>query len=213
MKSSTPFLTAEWRKLVMANYPVDRQVLQAHLPAHTEPYHTEFPEVNLRFYVRRKEGNQWKRGVVFISEIVPKPAITWIANTFFRERYRTLPMRNEDRTNENILQVGYQWKYKGRWNTLNVDADALPITLEPGSKEEFITEHFWGYTTIAPAQCGEYEVAHPRWNIHPVHSHSIECNFGGLYGQAFAGLKDQAPASVFLAEGSPIKVFSKKIIA
>lgn len=36
---------------------------------------------------------------------------------------------------------------------------------------------------------------------------------GGLYGQAFAGLKDQTPASVFLAEGSPIKVFSKKIIA
>ncbi|HVW62111.1 MAG TPA: DUF2071 domain-containing protein [Puia sp.] len=240
MKSLTPFLTAEWRKLVMANYSVDRTVLQAYLPVHTEldewkgqtyvslvgfmfrkvkvrglavPYHTEFPEVNLRFYVRRKEGNEWKRGVVFISEIVPKPAITWIANTLFRERYRTLPMRNEDHAKENTLKVGYQWKYKGSWNTLKVDADAQPIALEPGSKEEFITEHFWGYTAIGPACCGEYEVAHPRWNIHPVHSHGIECNFGDLYGQAFAGLKDQTPASVFLAEGSPIKVFSKKIIA
>ena len=118
-----------------------------------------------------------------------------------------------DQTRENILKVGYQWKYEGSWNTLNVDADAKPIRLEPGSKEEFITEHFWGYTAIGPAHCGEYEVAHPRWDIHPVHSHSIDCNFGGLYGQAFAGLKDLTPASVFLAEGSPIKVFSKKIIA
>jgi hypothetical protein len=173
----------------MANYPVDRQVLQPYLPAHTEldiwkghtyvslvgfmfekvrvkglavPYHTEFPEVNLRFYVRRKEGSEWKRGVVFISEIVPKPAITWVANTLFRERYRTLPMRNEDLTKENVLKVGYQWKYQSSWNTLTVNADVRSITLEPGSKEEFITEHFWGYTTMGPAHCGEYEVAHPR---------------------------------------------------
>ncbi len=239
MKSISPFLTAEWRKLVMANYPVDRQVLQAYLPAHTEldewngqtyvslvgfmfrkvrvkglavPYHTEFPEVNLRFYVRRKQANEWKRGVVFISEIVPKPAITWVANTLFRERYRTLPMRNEELTKGNILKVGYQWKFRNNWNTLTVDADAQPVMLEPGSKEEFITEHFWGYASMGPVHCGEYEVAHPRWNIHPVHSHHIECNFDNLYGHVFAGLKDQAPASVFLAEGSPIKVYAKKRI-
>jgi uncharacterized protein YqjF (DUF2071 family) len=223
----------------MANYPVDPVILRPYLPAYTEldewkgetyvslvgfmfrrvrvkglrvPYHTEFPEVNLRFYVRHQQDGQWKRGVVFINEIVPKPVITWVANTLFREHYRTLPMRHEDHTEGETLRVGYQWKYQDHWNRLTVDADAAPAALEPGSKEEFITEHFWGYASIGPAYCGEYEVAHPRWNIHPVKSHDISCDFGGLYGRAFAGLREQLPASVFLAEGSPVKVYPKQRI-
>ena len=159
------------------------------------PYHTEFPEVNLRFYVRHQQAGQWKRGVVFINEIVPKPAITWVANTLFREHYRTLPMRHEDHTEGETLRVGYQWKYQEHWNRLTVDAAAVPAVLEPGSKEEFITEHFWGYSSMGPSYCGEYEVAHPRWDIHPVKSHNIACDFGGLYGKAFAGLSELAPAS------------------
>src|SRR5882724_9738269 len=120
MRMASIFLTAEWRKLIMANYPVAPSVLREFQPARTEldswegktyvslvgfqfrevrvrglriPMHVHFPEVNLRFYVRYKEGNEWKRGVVFISEIVPKPAITWVANTLFREHYISLPMR------------------------------------------------------------------------------------------------------------------------
>jgi len=223
----------------MANYPVDPLILRPYLPAYTElddwkgeiyvslvgfmfrqvrvkglrvPYHTDFPEVNLRFYVRHQQSGQWKRGVVFINELVPKPAITWVANTLFREHYRTLPMRYDDRTEGETLRVGYQWKYRERWNRLTVDAEAVPAVLESGSKEEFITEHFWGYTSMGPAYSGEYEVAHPRWEIHPVKGHDISCDFGGLYGKAFAGLSEQAPASVFLAEGSPVKVYSKKRI-
>src|SRR6185436_1796372 len=118
---SKKFLSAEWRNLILANYPVERALLQSYLPANTEldewtgklyvslvgfmflntkilgvniPFHVNFPEVNLRFYVRVKEKNVWKRGVVFIKEIVPLPAITFVANTFFNERYATLPMKN-----------------------------------------------------------------------------------------------------------------------
>ncbi|HEY8968360.1 MAG TPA: DUF2071 domain-containing protein [Puia sp.] len=239
MKTRPPFLTAEWRKLIMASYPVDPMVLRPYLPAYTEldewkgqtyvslvgfmfrqvrvkglrvPYHTDFPEVNLRFYVRHRQDGQWKRGVVFINEVVPKPAITWVANTLFREHYKTLPMRYEDHTEGKDLRVSYQWKYREHWNRLTVDADAVPAALPPESKEEFITEHFWGYASMGPASCGEYEVAHPRWNIHPVKSHDIVCDFGGLYGETFAGLSGQEPASVFLAEGSAIKVYPKKRI-
>jgi uncharacterized protein YqjF (DUF2071 family) len=223
----------------MANYPVDPLILRTYLPAHTEldewkgetyvslvgfmfrrvrvrglrvPYHTEFPEVNLRFYVRHRQGDHWKRGVVFINEIVPKPAITLVANTLFQEHYRTLPMRHEDRTDGENLRVGYQWKYQGHWNRLTVDAGATPAVLEPGSHEEFITEHFWGYASMGPSYCGEYEVAHPRWNIHPVKTHQISCDFGGLYGEAFAGLGGLSPASVFLAEGSAVKVYPRQRI-
>lgn len=239
MKSEHTFLTAEWRKLLMANYRVAPHLLQPFLPAHTEldewkgqtyvslvgfmfrnvrvkgirvPYHTDFPEVNLRFYVRHRQGQEWKRGVVFIREIVPKPAITWVANTLFREHYITMPMQYVDSTAGDLLKVAYRWKHRGRWNGLEADADAQPVVLEAGSKEEFITEHFWGYAAVGATQSGEYQVAHPRWNIHPIRGYHISCDFGALYGASFAGLQEQAPESVFMAGGSPIKVYGKKRI-
>lgn len=114
------FLTANWQKLIMANYEIDATQLKTLIPAGTEadtwngntyvslvgflfgntrvrgwriPFHVNFPEVNLRFYVRYKENHEWKRGVVFVKEIVPRPAITFVANSLFNERYITLPMK------------------------------------------------------------------------------------------------------------------------
>ena len=111
------FLRAEWRKLAIANYAVERSVLEKYVPAGTEldlwndncyvslvgfmfvntrllgikiPAHSDFEEVNLRFYVKRFEKGAWKRGVVFIKEIVPKPALTLVANTIYNENYETL---------------------------------------------------------------------------------------------------------------------------
>ena len=231
------FLTAEWRKLVMANYPVDPVALRPLLPARTEldtwagdayvslvgfqfretrvrglriPFHINFPEVNLRFYIRYKEGADWKRGVVFIREIVPLPAITFVANTLFRERYISLPMRYDESQDGQQLQAGYHWKYKGRWNELSVSADSAARPLATGSQEEFITEHFWGYAHAGTNRTAEYQVAHPRWDIYAVRSFTIDCDFGGLYGAAFAGLRGREPQSVFLAEGSAVEVFNKK---
>lgn len=228
------FLTAEWRKLIMANYLIDPLLLQPFLPAKTEldswnghtyvslvgfmfqntrimgmpiAFHINFPEVNLRFYVKYKD----KRGVVFLKEIVPKPAITFVANTFFREKYSTLPMKHYLTQNDK-LRVGYEWKFRKRWNVLKVDADTKPQALKEGSEEEFISEHFWGYTNMNAAATGEYKVEHPRWDIYPVHNYTVDCDFENLYGPAFVGLSNQTPHSVFLAEGSPISVYSKRIL-
>lgn len=238
--NSKTFLTAEWRNLLMANYVIDPAILAPYVPAKTEldqwdnncyvslvgfmfretrvkgvkiPFHVNFPEVNLRFYVRYKENNEWKRGVVFISEIVPKPAIAFIANKLFGEQYVSLPMRySHQKDDKGLLYVGYKWKKNSQWNNISVIADETPIPLQTESKEEFITEHFWGYTKMNTEKSGEYKVQHPRWNIHPVNSYEIDCNFGALYGNEFKILEKQKPASVFLAEGSAIKVFSKKIL-
>jgi hypothetical protein len=233
------FLKAEWRKLIMANYPVDPADLRPFLPARTEldswegetyvslvgfqfrdvrvrglriPFHTDFPEVNLRFYVRYKEGLEWKRGVVFMREIVPLPAVTFIANTLFHERYISLSMRYDETSDGASLQVGYQWKYKGRWNQLAAEAESTALSLVSGTQEEFITEHFWGYTHAGADRSGEYQVEHPRWDIYKVNSHRIDCDFGRLYGNAFAALEGQKPQSVFLAEGSRVRVYTKKYI-
>jgi uncharacterized protein YqjF (DUF2071 family) len=233
------FLTAEWRKLAMANYPVNPETLRRFLPAKTEldtwqgqayvslvgfqfrevrvkglriPFHTKFPEVNLRFYVRFKEEGEWKRGVVFIREIVPLPAITLVANTLFRERYISLPMRYVEATDGTVLRAAYHWRYKNRWNSLSIKAENNSHPLTEASHEEFITEHFWGYARDGAKRTGEYRVAHPRWDIHSVLEYQIDCDFRNLYGSEFADLRERKPASVFLAEGSPVSVYAKRVI-
>jgi uncharacterized protein YqjF (DUF2071 family) len=231
------FLKAEWRKLALANYPVEAGVLRPFLPAKTEldtwegnpyvslvgfqfndirvkgfrvPYHRHFPEVNLRFYVRFMEDKKWKRGVVFVREIVPLRAVAFVANTVFRERYISLPMRYVEAKDDSVLRAGYHWRYKGRWNGLSVKAGIVSRPLAAGSQEEFITEHFWGYARVGAAGTNEYQVAHPRWEVYPVNEYQIDCAFGQLYGSGFAELSGRKPQSVFLAEGSPVDVYSKR---
>ena len=230
-----PFLTAEWKNLIMANYAIDPAILQAWLPKHTAldyfeskcyvslvgflfdkvkikgisiPFHTRFPEVNLRFYVKRKEGNEWRRGVVFISEIVPKPAIAWVANTLYNEKYKALKMKDAFLTVTDSISVEYDWKWKGVWNAISVKALNEPRAMTAGSKEAFIFEHFYGYSMHA-AGTNEYRVEHPSWNIYPVLKYGIFCNFEEQYGKEFAVLNKQEPASVFLANGSAVSIGGK----
>lgn len=227
------FLTAEWRNLLMANYEVDPSVLKPHLPCHTEldtfngthyvslvgflfqntrvrgfsfPFHRTFEEVNLRFYVRYREAGTWKRGVVFIKELVPRRMITFVANTIYKEKYATHPMKHAWSSSGQELQVEYYWKVKTQWNYLKAVAAKEPSPLVPGSEEEFITEHYWGYTFVSNACTGKYRVSHPSWRVHPVRSYEVNCDVATLYGPAFADAFTLAPRSVFLAEGSPIEV-------
>jgi len=232
------FLKAEWRKLAMANYTVDKSVLTKYLPFATEidlwndrcyvslvgfmfvntrlkgfriPFHGDFEEVNLRFYVRYKHQHEWKRGVVFIKEIVPRSAITWVANTIYNENYETMPMRHSWTIDNDCLTVTYQWR-KQSWNSFEVEAEKKSIDIMDGSEEEFITEHFWGYTKIDAKSTSEYGVEHQRWRVYPVKNFSIEVDFQKVYGNDFAFLSNQKPVSVFLAEGSDIIVRSGTII-
>ncbi|HZG24787.1 MAG TPA: DUF2071 domain-containing protein [Chitinophagaceae bacterium] len=233
------FLSAEWRHLVMANYALSPGILQPYLPYKTEldfydgkcyvslvgfrflkvkirgfsiPFHVNFPEVNLRFYTRYKENGVWKRGVVFISEIVPKPAIAFVANYLYGEKYATALMKSAVETANGQITVQHQWKWNGRWNSMQVQAAQVPVVMAEGSQEEFITEHYWGYSFRNELMTYEYGVEHPRWNIHPISSYHIDCNFESVYGKTFAGLDQEKPESVFLAEGSPVIIRGKTVI-
>lgn len=234
------FLTAEWRKLIMANYVIDPELLKPYLPAHTEldmfngkclvslvgfmfrntrlkglrvPLHIHFEEVNLRFYVHHTGRDAArKRGVVFIKELVPKAALSFVANTFYGEKYETLPMHHKWHRTDRGLVVGYRWKKRGAWAKLQVTADPNPVSIAAGSEEEFITEHYWGYTKLRNGRTSEYEVVHPRWDVYPVRRHAIEVDFGQLYGPQWAGLSAAVPDSVLLAEGSEVTVRSGSAI-
>lgn len=236
MTKNNVFLSAEWRKLALANYEVDKKILTKYLPPFTEldewggkcyvslvgfmfvntklkgfniPYHRSFEEVNLRFYVKYNENGNWKRGVVFIKEIVPKPAITFIANTIYKEKYQTLPMKHYWREEHKALIVEYSWKSK-IWNRFTITASSKSEIIKVDSIEEFITEHYWGYTKIGPNLTSEYGVEHPRWETYPVKEYTIDVDFERNYGKDFAFLNQQAPNSVMLAEGSSIFVLKGK---
>ncbi|MCI5058465.1 MAG: DUF2071 domain-containing protein [Flavobacteriales bacterium] len=231
------FLNAEWRKLLIVNYEIDPNILKPYIPKGTEldiwndkcylsvvgfmflntrilgvkiPFHINFEEVNLRFYVKRKVGSEWRRGVVFIKEIVPKKAISVIANSVYNENYITLPMKHDIRqTNE--LFVQYQWKFEQEWFGIKVSASNESKRIAVDSEEEFITEHYWGYTKKNDSSTYEYEVGHPRWKSYSIIGYSVDLNFSKMYGSDFEGLNHQTPVSVILAEGSEINVEKAKV--
>lgn len=232
------FLQAEWRKLLMVNYAVDPANLKAYVPYKTEldlwnntcyvslvgfifqntkvmgikiPFHTSFEEVNLRFYIRCKINNEWRRGVVFIKEICPRAAVSLVANKIYGEHYQTLKMEHTWLEDNGRLSVEYRWKLAA-WHSMKAVCGTALMRIESGSEEEFITEHYWGYTKLSDSKTSEYGVEHPRWDVYPTKSYSIDVDFGKVYGDAFGFLSNEKPKSVFLAEGSEIKVLSGKKI-
>src|SRR4030081_1783521 len=127
------FLTADWRYLAMLNFEVDRSILAQYVPRGTELddrngrhymslvaflfldthvlglpalFHQNFEEVNLRFYVRRRVGSEWRSGVVFIREMVPLFLVAETARLTYNEPYRTVPMQNTIVKTNGELEAG-----------------------------------------------------------------------------------------------------------
>nr|WP_159779530.1 DUF2071 domain-containing protein [Flavobacterium sp. 9AF] len=238
--NNNSFLKANWKNLLLINYEINPSILEKYLPKGTEidlyegkcyvslvgflfqntrllglkiPFHINFEEVNLRFYVKRFENNEWKRGVVFIKEIVPKPALTLVANTIYKEHYHTVPMKHSILETENNIEFEYQWKMDNAWNSIGVltQKDLMPI-LE-NTEAEFICEHYFGYTKYSSNKTFEYEVKHPRWEQYEVIATKINVDFERVYGSDFGFLKNAEPTSVIVAKGSEISVENKKRIS
>ncbi len=233
------FLNAAWNNLIMANYAVPPDILLPFVPHNTVldsfngetyvslvgfmfmntkmmgfsiPYHENFEEVNLRFYVKSNAGGTCRRGVSFIKEIVPKPAITLLANTLYKEKYSTMKMRHFQNDKGGGIETGYEWKFENKWNKISAVSEKKSLPMRINSEEEFIADQSWGFSKISPAKTYEYEVQHPRWEIFPVSDYTIDCDFGGLYGNEFSFLKDTKPTSIFMAKGSEVKIFHKKTL-
>ena len=229
-----PFLTATWRYLAMLNYEIDPTVLRPHLPTGLAvdtwqgrafvsmvgflfldtrvlglaiPWHRNFEEVNLRFYVRRSDlGQDAPRAVVFVKEIVPRPAIAWTARALYGERYVAMPMQHQIGYAAGApASVEYGWRFRGRWQRLAVRPQGAPQPMTPGSEAEFIAEHYWGYANQR-GRTIEYQVEHPPWRVWQVSESWLDCDVAGLYGPEFAPFLAGSPSSAFLAEGSAVVV-------
>lgn len=233
----TNFLQAEWKNIIMANYAVPISVLQPYLPNGVEvdtyngiayvslvgfmfkntrlfkipiPKLGTFEEVNLRFYVYKKEGNEIKRGVVFINETVPYKAVAWLANKLYKEHYTAVKTKHNWQINATTKQITYEWLVNKNWNTISVTTQNEGLKMTKDSFEEFIFEHYYGYTKVNENTTEEYKINHPSWAINTVTSATINCNFEANYGSDFAFLNTTAPTTVFMAEGSAIEVKWKR---
>lgn len=229
------FLTAEWKHLAMLNYEIEPSLLRPFVPAGTEldawngrtfvsmvgflfcqtrvfgwpiPFHRHFEEVNLRFYVRRKASDGWRRGVVFVREIVPRAAIALVARRVYNEPYLALPMTHRiNGSAGRVASVEYAWRHAGRQHRLQLDTKGAPEPLSEGSEAEFITEHYWGYNRQRDGSTLEYQVDHPRWRVSEATEARLECDVERLYGRSFCECLSGRPSSAFLAEGSAVRVF------
>ena len=175
------------------------------------PRHRDFEEVNLRFYVRKKSADTWRRGVVFVRELVPRRVIALVARAFFGERYLALPMKHDIEDVDGAIRVEYSWQRGRKWELLKMTANGDAQSIPAGSHAEFITEHYWGFTSVR-AGCSEYRVEHPRWKIWNAENFEFRADVAALYGEQFAETLTGTPRSALIAEGSPITIQRTSIL-
>ena len=248
MPTERPFLTARWTELLILNFAVPREVVARIAPPGTEPDlhdgqayasvigfqfrdprlrglalpgHRRFAEVNLRYYVRRQAGGQVRRGVVFVREIAPQPAVAAVARWVYNESYVTRRMQSQVCTAGDRLaagdRVGYAWQNgrwpiwpwrSRRWSRIRARVAAAPQLPAAGSLEEFIVEHYWAYVRGRDGTTREYRVAHRPWRVAAADEVAWECDVAATYGDTpFAPFLERPPTMAMIADGSPVQVF------
>ena len=231
------FLKANWENIIMVNYEIDPKILIQFLPKGVEidlfnekcyislvgfmfkktklfnipiPWFGTFEEINLRFYVVRKENNEIKRGVVFINETIPYPIVAWMANKLYKEHYTVVPTKHKINHEIKIKKVKFEWFINKKWNSIYVESSAKSSPMEQDSLEKFIYEHYYGYTKIDESKTEEYKLQHPSWKTNEVINYNIDCDFEAMYGKSFSVLNLKKPEAVFIAEGSSVAVEWKR---
>jgi uncharacterized protein YqjF (DUF2071 family) len=217
-----PFLTARWLDLLLVTWKVPDRLLTARVPPGLEldrlngsavvslvafdfrdtrawgvrwPGLTDFPELNLRFYVRRGE----QRGVCFLREYVPSVVLAAAARMLYNEPYLAVPYRKAGA--KHVLRRG------GRQHTVSWSTAGTAFLPPEGSSAHFLKEHSWGFGRTRAGATLAYRVDHPVWRIWPQVEPTLDVDFAALYGPDWSVLQTLEPCSVIAAEGSEVSVF------
>ncbi len=231
------FLKANWENIIMVNYEIDHNILLPFLPKgvtldlfegkayvslvgfmfkKTKLFNVPIPklgtfeEINLRFYVTRTEDNTIKRGVVFINETIPYKIVAWMANKLYKEHYTVVPTKHNIIKDFISQKIKFEWLLDKKWNSIYVENELASHKMKLDSLENFIYEHYYGYTKTGEHKTEEYRLQHPSWNIHDVINYKIDCDFKAMYGNSFSVLNDTKPTAVFIAEGSSVAIEWKR---
>jgi uncharacterized protein len=224
------FLTADWRNLILANYPLPDALAAAHLPPGVEldrfdgqafgslvgfqflntkvlgvgwPGFRHFPEWNLRIYVR----HNGQRGVCFVREFVPQRFVAWVARTIYNEPYHPARMSMAINEQAESLTATYTVAFGGKVHSLTATGTRPAVRPGPESLEHFFKEHSWGFGRTHNGKLLRYEVNHPEWDVYPVTSFTADVGWATLYGPAWEPMNGVPAASVVLAAGSGVSVF------
>lgn len=225
-----PFLTATWRYLLNVTFPVPPEILHPHVPPGVEldvqngrafasivafhfldtrvkglkiPFHVNFPEINLRYYVKRGE----QRGVVFWKELVPKPAIAWVANGLYNEPYYPARMRVDLREEAGLHHLRHDFRYGGKDHRITARFRPPLHTPAEDSPAHYFKEHDIGFGLSHRGNTLSYDVIHPRWAIYDLLDWQLDMDFAALYGPQWAFLASTQPVNALLAEGSAVEVY------
>lgn len=226
------YLRAQWKHLVLANYAVPDSVLLPFLPAgcvldkfngsaylslvafqfrETKVYglkwpgYTNFPEFNLRFYVKLNGV----RGVCFIREYVPSTLVAFIARTVYNEPYKAATLFDHVEVVDNSIKAQYRLDDQGAGFDLKITGSNSPFVPNEDSTEHFFKEHELGVGRSKNGETMTYNVHHPIWRVFPIQDYKLTVDWERVYGAQFSFLVDRDPESMCFAEGSEITVFKK----
>ncbi len=229
-RARRPFLTARWRRLILAQYETDPALLRRRLPDGLEldrwqgrvyvsvvafefldtrvrgfrvPGCVDFPEINLRFYVTDGE----RRGVCFVRELVPSRLTSLVARMVYNEPYARASMVVSTAESDEELHIEHRFRFGGLEHRIAAQVEAQRTVPTEDSLEHHFKEHEWGFGRTRRGTPTRYRVEHPTWATHRVRTASIKIDSGTLYGREWAWLGDARPDSVVVADGSEIAVY------
>lgn len=227
-----PFLTARWSNLFLATYVVPEELLTPRLPPGLEldrrdghafaslvafdfldtrvlgvpwPGYRDFPELNLRFYVRAGD----RRGVVFVREFVPPRLVAFLARLLYNEPYRSAPISSRMVEAGDMLTAVYALTWQGKRHTLRATGAKPPARIDASGVEHFFKEHVWGFGRTRRGWTLCYEVSHPEWEVYPVREYAIDLDWAAVYGPEWGVMQGAEPYSTVLAVGSAVAVYPK----
>jgi uncharacterized protein len=229
---SHPFLTAQWRNLIMLHWEVDPKLVIDLVPIGTTldlwqgkayvglvgfqfldtrvlgapvPFHQDFEEVNLRFYVRRVVDDEVRHGVVFICECVPRQLVGGMARLLYREPYMVVPMKSVIRADP-APDVQYAWQARNRWCSVSAHAKGASALPQPRTLDDFVTRRPWGYNGRRGTDTLEYHVSHPPWNVWRALDAKVDADLSALCGSELAR-QLTVPVSALIADGSSVTIY------
>jgi uncharacterized protein YqjF (DUF2071 family) len=225
------FLTARWSNVLLVTYAAPRDLLTPLLPTGLEldlrdgqcfvslvafdfldtkvlgvswPGFRNFPELNLRFYVRQGE----RRGVVFVREYVPRRLVAWMARAFYNEPYRTASMSSHVIDEADRLTFELRIVCGGRDHFLRAIGEKPATRPGPDTVEHFFKEHEWGFNRSLRGRTMRYRVEHPVWDVYRVQDNGVDVDWGLLYGPQWKIMQGASPYAVVLAVGSRVAVYT-----
>lgn len=229
-KPSRPFLTAHWSHLLNVTYQVPPEILLPMVPPEIEldvqdgyafasvvafdfletrvrgitiPFHVNFPEINLRFYIK----HNGRRGVMFWKELVPRYCIALVARRIYNEPYEATRMKSEITGSGESRRLVHEFRYGGKSHRITADFGSTLTIPEEGSVAHYFKEHELGVGVDHQGKTLQYEVKHPVWEVFDLKDYQLDMDFGAVYGEQWDFLKEAKPYTALLAKGSAIEVY------